>query len=123
MLLEVNMLYFLFFMLGAFTFKLFGELLSVINGYQVFKFVERYAVALIAELEVYRHQAIQILELSYGEAGEDEEFDKIKAKINEKFDLLHTAMITVVKNRLPYKVDYSNLKDAIKIVVEEKKDE
>jgi len=110
-------------MLGAFTFKLFGELLSVINGYQVFKFVERYAVALIAELEVYRHQAIQILELSYGEAGEDEEFDKIKAKINEKFDLLHTAMITVVKNRLPYKVDYSNLKDAIKIVVEEKKDE
>ena len=117
------MLYFLFFMLGAFTFKLFGELLSVITGYQVFKFVERYAITLMAELEVYRFQSIQILELCYDEADKDEEFQNLKGKINERFDLLHEGMIAAIKNRLPYKVDYKHLKDAIKIVVEEKKDE
>lgn len=116
------MLYFLFFILGAFTFMLFQQLLSVVVGYQVFKFVEHYAITLMAELEVYRHQSIQILKLSYEDVGQDEEFIKIKNKINNKFDLLHDGMITVIKNRLPYKVDYSHLKDAIKIVEQEKKD-
>jgi hypothetical protein len=118
------MIYFLFFMLGAFCFKLFQELLSVIGGYQIFKFVEQYSITLIAELEVYRHHSLQILKLCYEEADKLEEYEKVKGKINEKFGLLHTGMIAAIKNRIPYPVDYTNLQEAIKIIEkQEKKDE
>lgn len=117
------MLYFSFFILGALTFKVLQELLSVISGYQVFKFTEHYTITMMAELEVYRLQSIKILELCYEEAERGEEFNKVKDKINEKFNFLQNGIMKIIKSKLPYKVQYDNFREAVKILQEENLDE
>lgn len=116
------MLYFLFFILGAFTFNLFQILLSIIKGYEIFKFVEQYSLMLMVELEVYRHQSLQILKLCYEEAEKEEEYSKVESKIHQKFNLFQESILERIKNRIPYSLQYSNLEE-FKKVIEEKKDE
>ena len=77
----------------------------------------------MAEIEVWRYQALTIVELCYEEAGKEAEFEEVEKKIHEKFSLLQGKILELIKASLPYKVDYSNLHEAFKELQEEKKND
>ena len=120
---DTQLTYFVYFIAGAITTRLMQGLLSVIPSYQVFKFTEYYCVALMTEIEIWRHQALAIVKLAYEEAGRGEEFEKVERKIHEKYFLLQGNVLGVLKSKLPYKINYDGILDGYRQLKEELKDE
>jgi hypothetical protein len=115
--------YFIFFIAGAMTTKLAQALLSIIGSYRVFKFTEYYSVTLMAQIEMWRYQAVTVVKLCYDEAGREEEFREVEKKIHEKFFFLQQNVLQIIKNHLPYKVDYDTFLEGYKVLEKEKNDE
>lgn len=69
----------------------------------------------------YKHYSIQLLELVYAEAIEQdaskkEELEKIKLKIEEKYEQFGNSLIINIKHSLDYETEYTDLKGAIKFI-------
>lgn len=113
------MLYFLVFILGALTHKLFSIVLSSNESFQIFKYSEVYSVSLLLETEVWRKQALQILQIVYDGADKEAEYNKSYEIINNRFDNLQQIIIKLIKERVPYSIQYSTLKEAEKTIKQE----
>lgn len=116
----------IFFFLGVLFLKLSQELFNIVVSYKLFKYTEIYSLSLLADLEVYRLQALQIIKICYNEADRQEEFPKVEEKLNERFRMLQNLTIAAIKHKLPYKTNYETLEEAHKEVekqFKEKKDE
>ncbi len=120
---NIQLNYFIFFIAGAMTMKLVQTLFSVIGGYKIFKFTEYYSVTLMAQIEMWRYQAVTIVKLCYDEAGRQEEFVEVEKKIHEKFFFLQQNVLGIIKSHLPYKVDYDTFLEGYKVLEKEKKNE
>lgn len=111
------MLYFIFFITGALSLRFLQALFSISSGYTVFKFTEFYCITIMTEIEIWRRQALQILELCYSEADRDEEFGEVQAKIHEKYNILQQNILSFLKSKLPYQTNYSNLSEAVTVLL------
>lgn len=96
-------------------------LFSITKGYAIFKFTERYCITIMAEVEVWRYQAINVIKLCYGEAGREAEVEQVEAKIHEKMTFFQQNILAILKANLPYQTDYTNLMEAYKKLQEEYK--
>jgi hypothetical protein len=116
---ELDMIYFLFFILGILCYKLIRTLLGIYDSYRIFKYSETYTILLLLETEGWRKQCLTILKLAYEDVGRGEEYTKIDAVINKRFDEVHNGLIGLIKRRLPYETKYNSLKESEPYIKEE----
>ena len=109
---------FLFFILGALVHKLLQSILDIYSSYRLFKYTEVYCISLMIHAESWRHQAIKILEIVYVDADRQEEFQKIKNSIDAKYAGIQQKIIQLIKERVTYKIEYNNLKEAQEYILE-----
>jgi hypothetical protein len=76
-------------------------------------------VSLLLETEVWRKQALQILQIVYDGADKEAEYNKSYEIINNRFDNLQQIIIKLIKERVPYSIQYSTLKEAEKTIKQE----
>jgi hypothetical protein len=69
---------------------------------------------LVLETEAWRNHALQILEIVYEDAEKRGEYEQISEAINKKYDEVQQSLIRLIKERLPYEVPYSTLKESEK---------
>jgi len=103
---------FLMFVAGAAAMRLLQILLAINPNYYIFKEAETVSLYILMELHIQRLTALKILELTYEECGRFEEYANVKRAIDEKYNILITKSISNLKNRLPYKVEYTTLQEA-----------
>ena len=113
---------FLIFLSGAITMKILQLLLGIMPNFYIFKEAERTTLMILTDLHVRRLTALKIIELSYEEAGVSEEFLKVKSAINEKYDILINKCIENMKSKLPYKVQYTTLHEAVTLFIQREKE-
>jgi len=87
--------------------------------------IEKKFILLSASFLQWKAQSIAILELVYQHRvrhskEENEDFNAIKEKIEEKYDNIAEHYVNEIKNILPYKTEYKNFKEAVKYM--QKKD-
>jgi len=115
--------FFLYFIVGAVSMRILQIFLALTPNYNIFKEAEYVSLYILGELHVHRLTAIKILELSYEEAGRSEEFERSKDAINQRYDALINKCIENLKLRLPYKVEYNSLNEALNNMLKEKLEE
>lgn len=103
---------FLFFVLGAVTFRILQVFLAITPNFYIFKEAEQVSLYILLELHVQRITALKVLELAYEESDKTEDFHKIKTILDERYNILITKCISNLKSRLPYKVQYNSLEEA-----------
>lgn len=116
---------FIYFIAGATTLRVLQFVLSVKPNYYIFKETENTTLMILAGLHVNKLTALNILKLIYEDVDRQEDFEKVKIAINERYNALITRCITSLKSALPYKVEYNSLDEAMKIYfnkAKEKKD-
>lgn len=106
------MLYLLFFLLGVFTLKLAQNALATYESYKVFKYTEMYAMSLVLDVEVWRHQALKILEIAYDNADKQDEYRAAVEIINKRYDEAQQNIIKLIKSKVPYEIKYNSLREA-----------
>jgi hypothetical protein len=107
------------FILGVVVGFLFFETLKSIVLLNSFRQLEAQLLFAAMSLLQYKYHAIKIIEISYSnEPDKKEECEKIVAKIHEKFDGFGDSWIENLRQRLPYKTEYSDWKSAIQYVEE-----
>lgn len=116
MFLEGNMLYGLFFLLGALTTKLLQVLLRIEPLYKIWKIAEIGFLKNLLQSEMLRHQALAVVKLCYIEAEKEEEFQKVEEAINKKFEEYEEVSLQIVKKMLPYETNYNNTKEAVELL-------
>lgn len=113
------MLYFLFFLLGALMHKLLSVLLAASESYKIYKFAETYSMLLVLETEVWRKQALAILEIAYSDVEQHDTYNNIEIAVNKKFSDTQQSIIGLIRNIVPYDIGYNNLQEAEKIIKEQ----
>lgn len=117
--LEATMLYFLFFLLGALVHKLLSILLAANEAYRIYKLAEAYSMLLVLETEVWRKQALAILEITYNDIDQPDAYNNIQIAVNKKFSDTQQSIIALIRNIVPYDIGYNNLQEAEKIIKEQ----
>jgi len=73
------------------------------------KYIECLFLIAASEIEGWRNQALYILELSYKDTDKEEEFIKIKDKINERYRDIQIQMVKRIFHLLPIKKKYTTV--------------
>lgn len=79
------------------------------------------ALMILLELHGARHQAKQVLELVYEDAGKAEELKKILESVDKRYDEVNAKIFKVLQNYLPYKVKYKTIQQASAYIEEIKR--
>lgn len=85
------------------------------------KKLETQFLFMVVQFIEYKYHMIQMMELVYAEKIEQDqqkqlELDKIKQKIEEKFDNFGNEIVINIKKVLDYETEYSDWKGAVKYI-------
>lgn len=116
----INLL--IIFVCGAVTMRLLQWFLSITPNYYVWKHTEYTVLQILTDLHVQKLTANQILELAYEEAGKQEEYIKVKSVIEQKYNTLINNSLSNMKRKLPYKVKYGNVREAVETYLQKNKE-
>lgn len=109
------------FVSGMFVMLIVERLLQSFGAYHIYKRAELYAIMLILESEVWRRQALKVLEIVYDYGDKQEEYQKIVESINKRFDEAQQNTIALIKKRVPYDIKYNTLAESEQYVIEDLK--
>lgn len=104
---------FIFFICGAIVMRALQAILDAKPNYYMWKHTEYTILQVLSDLHIQQLTANQIIKLAYEEAGKEEEFDKVKTVIEQKYDRLINTCLQNMKAKLPYKVKYNSVKEAV----------
>lgn len=102
----------LIFIAGAVAMRLLQWGLHITPNYYTWKHTEYTALQILTDLHVQQLTANEILRLVYEEADKEEEYNKVKTVIEQKYNSLINNSLNNLKANLPYRVQYNSVKEA-----------
>jgi predicted metalloenzyme YecM len=99
---------------GTIAYRLSKSMSERAGTISLIKYAEIIAIMTLAESRQLRHQSLAIAELVYKDADKNEEYEKIKLLINNKYEYLERSTLARIKKTVVYKVGYNTLDEAVK---------
>jgi len=104
---------------GMLVMLIIDRLLQSFGAYHIYKRAELYSIMLLLENEVWRRQALKVLEVVYDYGDKQEEYQKIVETINKRFSEAQQNTIALIKKRVPYDIKYNTLAESEQYVIED----
>jgi hypothetical protein len=114
--------YFLVFVCGAVVMRVLQVLIGITPNYYIFKQAEFAAIKTLAELHICKLTVMKIVEICYRDVDKLNEYYVVESEVNKRYNNIINNSIASIKANMPYKVEYSNLQEAVEVLMKEKKD-
>jgi hypothetical protein len=106
---------------SAIIFWIVIQLNVQLNRKETLREIENKFLLASMEFIAFKYQALQILKIAYEKAGESDpqfikDYEKIKLKIEEKFNMMGDKWISELQDKLGYETKYKNWVEATKYI-------
>ena len=98
---------------GTLSTFLARKLFTINTSMDMMKYIECLFLIAASEIEQWRNHALKILEMTYENAGKEEEYKALKDKIDEKYKYAQSRMLEKIFILLPIKKKYTTLSQGI----------